>query len=212
MATESVVIIMGSPRAGGVSARIADELREQWAAQPGVEVELLSVPALAIAGCTGCDACRCDEGHACIIDDDMAQVNAALARAARLIVVSPVYFAGAPSQLKALLDRLQPHFWKETRKQGKRPAELHVVGEGGDPHGYEPLVVSTRSALAVAGFMLEKVHPHIAADADDARAAATAGTAATVGAEGSEIGVTATAGAEGSEVEAGRAGMQGEPR
>lgn len=34
---------------------------------------------------------------------------------------------------------------------------LHVVGEGGDPHGFDPLVGTVRSAAAVAGFRLERV-------------------------------------------------------
>ena len=34
---------------------------------------------------------------------------------------------------------------------------LHVVGEGGDPHGFSALVSIVRSALAVAGFRLETV-------------------------------------------------------
>jgi multimeric flavodoxin WrbA len=85
----------------------------------------------------------------------------ALDEADELHVVSPVYFAGPPSQFKALLDRLQPHYWKNTRTLPKRPAYLHVVGEGGDPHGFEPLVTICRSALSVAGFTLETVTPYI---------------------------------------------------
>jgi hypothetical protein len=83
-----------------------------------------------------------------------------------------VYFAGPPSQLKAALDRLQPHYWKGTRRQPKRPACLYVVGEGGDPHGFAPLVTICRSALAVAGFELVDVRSHIGPAAegkDDAR-------------------------------------------
>ena len=34
---------------------------------------------------------------------------------------------------------------------------LHVVGEGGDPHGFSALVSIVRSALAAAGFRLETV-------------------------------------------------------
>ena len=34
---------------------------------------------------------------------------------------------------------------------------LHIVGEGNDPHGFEPLIGSVRSAFAVAGFSLDVV-------------------------------------------------------
>lgn len=39
----------------------------------------------------------------------------------------------------------------------KRPATLHVIGEGGDPHGFDALVSEVRSSLAVAGFRLERL-------------------------------------------------------
>ena len=88
----------------------------------------------------------------------MRELYALLDDADELVVVSPVYFAGPPAQLKALLDRLQPYFWSDARAGAKRPAVLHVVGEGGDPHGFEPLVGIVRSALACAGFTLEMVY------------------------------------------------------
>ena len=87
----------------------------------------------------------------------MTEVRKHLDAADELIMVSPVYFASAPAQMKALLDRLQPYYWSALREGPRRPAVLHVVGEGGDPHGIAPLVGTVRSALAVAGFELELV-------------------------------------------------------
>ena len=156
------VVLCGSPRATGRCRAIADALVQEFAvANPGDRVITLSIERMGIHGCVGCDACR-DEG-VCVFEDDMVRVMAALDEADELHVVSPVYFAGPPSQFKALLDRLQPHYWKNTRALPKRPAHLHVVGEGGDPHGFEPLVTICRSALSVAGFTLETVTPHIGA-------------------------------------------------
>ncbi|MCI8469091.1 MAG: flavodoxin family protein [Eggerthellaceae bacterium] len=177
------LIIAGSPRPDGRSAHLADELFNVCIDEcPGDGVSIVSVASTSVAPCTGCDACRAErpeppappaEGdplspcaaaaasdaglHQCVIDDDMAEVRKHLDAADELIVVSPVYFASAPAQLKALLDRLQPYYWSDARRQPARPAVLHVVGEGGDPHGFEPLVGTVRSALAVAGFRLELV-------------------------------------------------------
>ena len=177
------LIIAGSPRPDGRSAHLADELFNACIDEcPGDGVSIVSVASTSVAPCTGCDACRAarpeppappaegdplspcaaaaasDAGlHQCVIDDDMAEVRKHLDAADELIVVSPVYFASAPAQLKALLDRLQPYYWSDARRQPARPAVLHVVGEGGDPHGFEPLVGTVRSALAVAGFRLELV-------------------------------------------------------
>ena len=170
------LIVVGSPRANGRSAALADQLFEACIEDcPDDEVALAPVSTLDIAGCTGCDFCRDGETLAdlggpvgendvgdgrfrCAIRDDMDEVYPLIDVADELIVVSPVYFAGAPSQFKALLDRLQPYFWTDARTQPKRPAVLHVVGEGGDSHGFAPLAGTVRSALAVAGFRLEAVY------------------------------------------------------
>ena len=169
------LIIVGSPRIDGRSAHLADLLFESCIDEcPDDELALAPVSTLAIEPCQGCDACKvlaaraaggeaAEDGQAdeaprrCVIDDDMAEVYELIDAADELVVVSPVYFAGAPAQLKALLDRLQPYFWTDERHREKRPATLHVVGEGGDPHGFEPLVGVVRSSLSCAGFALERV-------------------------------------------------------
>ena len=117
----------------------------------------------------------------CVFDDDMQTLYDLLDEADELTVVSPIYFSGAPAPMKCVFDRLQPYFWvtqvkgREQAAEGakntqgeldpayvkhlrtKRPATLHVIGEGGDPHGFDPLVSEAKSALACAGFRLERV-------------------------------------------------------
>lgn len=166
------LIIVGSPRTNGRSAHLANMLFESCIEEcPDDELALAPVSTLNVAGCTGCDACRGniaklvelgeealdDDFAPCAIDDDMQEIYELIDAADEITVVSPVYFAGPPSQLKALLDRLQPYYWTNARAEEKRPAVLHVVGEGGDPHGFSALVSIVRSALAVAGFRLETV-------------------------------------------------------
>ena len=156
------LIISGSPRARGRSAGVAEAVRfafEESCADD--DVQLVSLADVRISPCTGCETCADTLGRNelyCIISDDMLRVREMLNACDQLTVVSPVYFAGAPSQLKAFLDRLQPYFYANWRAKPKRPASLYVVGEGGDPHGFGPLVGEARSALAVAGFALESVH------------------------------------------------------
>lgn len=188
------LIIVGSPRTNGRSAHLAELLFESCIEEcPHDEVALVPVSTLAIEPCQGCDACKAlaeraandgavdvegpeDTSRRCVINDDMAEVYELIDAADELVVVSPVYFAGAPAQLKALIDRLQPYFWTDARHKERRPATLHVVGEGGDPYGFEPLVGVVRSALACAGFDLECVlnwvgkidaNGEIAAEADE---------------------------------------------
>ncbi len=176
------LILAGSPRSDGRTAALADELFNACIEEcPEDGVSIVAVSSVNVGGCIGCDACR-EEGaapepmkdgdplspcalvaksdaalHQCILKDDMPEVRKHLDAADELVVVCPVYFAGAPSQFKALLDRLQPYFWSNLRRGELRPAVLHVVGEGSDPYGFEALIQSLSSALLVAGFQLELV-------------------------------------------------------
>lgn len=177
------VIVVGSPRVDGRSASLADELLYACIEEcPDDGVSIVSVASIDVRPCTGCDACAraleeapdgLEEGdplsphpaiaesdaplHQCVIDDDMAEVRKHLDAADELIVVSPVYFSSVPAQFKCLLDRLQPYFRSDARMRARRPLILHVVGEGGDPHGIDPLIGTVRSAFSVAGFQLEAV-------------------------------------------------------
>lgn len=162
---EPWLIINGSPRVNGKSARVVGMLsaliREKHSE---VELSQFDVATCRVAGCNGCEYCK--TAGKCVINDDMAELLSLLERAQRVVLVAPVYFTGAPSQLKAVLDRLQVYFWPylERKRAGlplpaKRPLSLFVVGDGGDPHGFEPLVVSVKSAFALAGFCIEETVP-----------------------------------------------------
>ncbi|MEG0095960.1 MAG: flavodoxin family protein [Raoultibacter sp.] len=156
MATKHL-IICGSPREKGRTALVASQLYTHLvSAEPSAAIAVFCVCDHSVEPCIACD--RCKQDFSCIIDDDMQLLYELLDTTDFVHVVSPVYFAGPPAQLKAILDRMQPYFWENVRVLPKRPAELYVVGEGGDPHGFEPVVTCVRSALSVAGFSLSKVH------------------------------------------------------
>lgn len=182
-------IIVGSPRPDGRCASLANEIFETCIEEcPEDGVSIVAVSSVDVSPCIGCDACKTalakeDErygevpekgdplaqnplvfksdasAHQCVIDDDMHEVRKHIDAGDEVIVVSPVYFSGAPAQLKALLDRLQPYFYSNIRSRTKarRPATLHVVREGGNPYGYDALESVVESALGVAGFKVERV-------------------------------------------------------
>ena len=103
------VVINGSPRLNGKCARIIRMLKmsiEQ--SYPEVNLVEYEVGCMDVSGCNGCEFCKTNDG--CIIEDDMTQFIDDLDTAERVFLASPIYFAGAPSQLKAVLDRLQPFF------------------------------------------------------------------------------------------------------
>lgn len=152
------LIIAGSVRPEGRSAHLAHALAHRMSERfPHDEAALFSLADdVEVDPCLACDFCKLGEG--CVVEDDMQDVYALMEAADSLTVVSPVYFAGPPAPLKALLDRFQRYFWTDLRAQPKRPAQLYVIGDGGDPHGFQPLTGIVRSALAVAGFRLDAVH------------------------------------------------------
>ena len=69
-------------------------------------------------------------------------------------MVTPTYFAGVPSQLKAVLDRFQQVYWRYTRQReagelpSKRPLSLYIL---------EGVLVTVRSSFAIVGFKVESV-------------------------------------------------------
>ncbi len=165
-----VCVLCGSPRRGrclelaGCVARGVE--------RAGCEARTLALAGLEVAGCTGCGACS-RTGECALPADAAAEVARALEAADALALVAPVFFAGPPSQLKAVLDRLQP-LWARRYllgtspllpKGARKPFDLVVVGTGGDPFGYEPLVTCCRSALRMADYELREVRDLVGADA-----------------------------------------------
>lgn len=194
-------IIVGSPKPNGNCATLANEIFESCIEEcPEDGVSIVAVSSVDVAPCTGCDSCKKslskederypeipDKGdplmqnplvfksdassHQCIIADEMSEVRKHIDAADEVIVVSPVYFSGAPAQLKAVLDRLQPYYYSNIRSRTKerRPMTLHVVREGGNPYGFDALESVVRSAFGVAGFKLERVLDWVGCFDEDGR-------------------------------------------
>ena len=169
---ERVIILRASPHAHGATRRFCDRLAEKFAGH-GICASLVD---LALCGriqpCVGCGACEAT-GKCVFETRERAGGNATgvsaivdtLQTADMLVVASPVYFAGPPASYKALLDRLQP-YWVRRYLLGthpllaveeRKPLFLAVLGTGGDPFGYEPLITCSRSALRMLDFELAEV-------------------------------------------------------
>jgi multimeric flavodoxin WrbA len=165
-----ILFISGSPRAHTCVSLI--DYLERGAKNAGAKTQRFLLSKKHILPCTGCGSCN--KTGTCILatktqgghfTDDYLELKAVLERVDAIAIVAPLYFAGPPSQLKALYDRMQP-YWAQRYVLGapvpdKRPAQLFVVGGGGDAHGHSPLATSTKSAMAVAGFNVEKVNNFI---------------------------------------------------
>ncbi len=147
-----VLGIAGSPRRGGNSDRLLEACLE-GASGAGATVRTIVVSELRIAPCRGCNACSVT--GRCVIRDDMDAVNELMDAAAAIVVASPIFFAGVPAQLKALIDRVQP-YWARRYVLGepareKRPGGILLVGGSGDPFGADGARATLASFLAIIG-------------------------------------------------------------
>ena len=98
-----VLIINGSPRPKGCTARALRELSETLEAE-GVETETIVVGNRDIRGCIACRRCR--ELGKCVFDDLVNEVAPKFEEAAGIVVGTPVYFAHANGGALAFIDRL----------------------------------------------------------------------------------------------------------
>ncbi len=130
-----VVILMGSPRPAGNTARLCQALAR--GASLHHTVDIISVPREHVSGCTGCNACFRDETHRCVQKDDMQELYQRMSGADVLVIATPLYFYGISSQLKAVIDRL--HNPIRNTFQVKKLALL-AVGGNENPKIFRPLV------------------------------------------------------------------------
>ena len=98
-----VLMLNGSPRAGGNTAIALREMEQVFQAE-GVETELIQVGSQDIRGCVACGGCA-QKGR-CVFDDLVNELAPKLKACDGLVVGSPVYYASANATLVALLTRL----------------------------------------------------------------------------------------------------------
>jgi len=97
-----VLGIVGSPRVGGNTDRMVDEVL-QGAADAGAVHKKIYLSKLTIAPCRACEGCK-TKGR-CIVDDDMQAVLDDLKEHDVWVLGTPVYFWGPTGWFKAMLDR-----------------------------------------------------------------------------------------------------------
>ena len=98
-----VLMINGSPRKDGNTARALDEMRQVLEAE-GIEVDCVQVGKEAVRGCVACNACS--KLGRCVFDDVVNDIAARFEQADGLVVGTPVYYGSANATTVAVLDRL----------------------------------------------------------------------------------------------------------
>jgi len=112
---ENLLVIIGSPRENGISAEVLKTLDKE-----GIWVYRIN-----IKPCIGCNYCK--ENKKCFIEDDMIEIYKKIERAKVLAIITPIYFMGMPSPLKALIDRLQVYY--NNPLIGEKKGFVLMIGE-----------------------------------------------------------------------------------
>ena len=121
-----VLMLNGSPRVSGNTARALSELEKTFAAE-SIETETVQIGNKEIRGCISCFSCY--KTGKCVIDDMVNELAKKLEECDGLIIASPVYYASPNGTLLACLDRLfySTHF----DKRMKVGASVVVARRGG---------------------------------------------------------------------------------
>ena len=98
-----ITVLVGSPRKGGNTERLADAFIE-GAEQAGNGVVKIHLGECRVNGCLGCDSCM-KNGGKCVQDDDMQAVYEALYDSDVVVLATPIYCYATSAQLKAVMDR-----------------------------------------------------------------------------------------------------------
>lgn len=122
----NVLMINGSPRKDGNTARALDEIARVLDRE-GIECETVAIGSADIRGCIACGTCRTK--GACVFDDLVNLAAPKFEQADGLIVATPVYYASPNGSLVSFLDRL--FYSTPFDKSMKVGASVAVARRGG---------------------------------------------------------------------------------
>ena len=166
---KTILLLAGSPHRLGNTETLLEAVAAS-AENAGARLTRFYISEGEVAPCAACNGCFAT--GECIIADRMEDFLALADAADELVVGTPVFMASAPAQLKAVYDRLQARWARRyilgEAAPAKRPAHLLITGTGTDPHGYNPLVGTSKSALALLDFRVVSINDFIGFERDDA--------------------------------------------
>lgn len=98
-----IIIINGSYRKNGATAKILKEIYLNLIKHPNVEVEIINVVDLQLNFCMGC--CSCYKTGKCIFNDEIENLSHGIKNADGIILGSPTYASNVSAQMKLIIDR-----------------------------------------------------------------------------------------------------------
>ncbi|MCK5290761.1 MAG: flavodoxin family protein [Thermoplasmata archaeon] len=134
-----VIILVGSPRSKGNTARIVERV-DEILQKRDIESEIVKLNKLDIRPCRNCGAC--EEDGQCVQKDDMRELWEKVESSDGLVLASPTYYSGVTAQMKIFIDRTgrAKVIWDYKRNlpsgsrfsEGKRAMVIGVCGQPGE--------------------------------------------------------------------------------
>jgi len=122
-----IVIINGSPRKKGATAKILKRIQEILESKEGVTITYYNLEEYTLLECCGCLSCY--SRGTCHLKDDLESINQKVAESDALLIGSPVYVSNVPGTLKKYIDR--GHFVLEQSLYGKYAFAVSTYEIGG---------------------------------------------------------------------------------
>lgn len=144
---KKVLVLVGSPRAGGNTEALADAFM-MGAKAAGHEVVKIQAGHLAAKGCQDCKYCFSHQGE-CVQKDGMQEIYAQYSETDLVVFATPLYFYGFSAQLKTAIDRLYAHTFVESRVSS---AVLLAVAADEEKESFAPLIAQYRAILKYMGW------------------------------------------------------------
>ncbi len=141
-ATVKILALIGSPRRGGNTDILVDQILK-GAETKGHTNEKLYLYRYEIAPCADCRRCKKGE-HVCPIKDGMQKIYPKIRGADVIVFGTPNYWNGPTGQMKLLFDRMRP-FAANGGMKGKRGIVVSPAGAG--PKFCGPLVEMFRMSF-----------------------------------------------------------------
>lgn len=117
-----VLVITGSPHKNGTSAKLAEQFIK-GATEAGHEVCRFDSAFMNVHSCIACEKCH-NTDTGCAFKDDMEKINPELLSADMIVFVSPIYYYGMCSQIRAVIDRF---YANDALLHGKKKTALMLT-------------------------------------------------------------------------------------
>ncbi|MCM1507516.1 MAG: flavodoxin family protein [Ruminococcus flavefaciens] len=140
-----VLVITGSPHKNGTSAKLAEQFIK-GAEESGHEVCRFDSAFMNVHSCIACEKChKTDTG--CAFKDDMEKINPELLSADMVVFVTPIYYYGMTSQIRAVIDRF---YANDSALHGNKKTALMLTMADDTMESAEGAVASFKG---MAGFL-----------------------------------------------------------